>query len=381
METTNVFEKNAIAYRNKERIIINQGGTRSSKTYSILQLLAYIAFYSKKELIISVVSYALPHLKLGAIREFEKILINDFEISPAGIRNKTENTYRLGKSIIEFFGVDNLGKVHGPERDILYVNEGNYIKSYEIVNQLFIRTRHTIFVDYNPSREFWVHEEILPKRPHELIKSTYLDNNFLTAAQIAEIESRKDNEQWWRVYGLGELGQLEDAILTNWSYGQFDDNLPYGYGLDFGSKHPDAMVKVGLDNKNRKLYWKEEIYKNGLSTDQLHALIQSRNVGRKLIIADSAGTRTITDLSKKGLNIRPVVKNKIVDDIKQLKNYKIIITEDSFNLAKNLNNWVWLDKKGEIPIDEDDDLIDAARYYSMTAIKGIFKPKGVKLRN
>lgn len=371
METTSVFEKNIAHYNNDERLIINQGGTRSSKTFSILQLLFLIAYYSKKELIISIVSYALPHLKLGAIRDFEKILLN-YGIIPSTVRNKTESTYRIGKSIIEFFGADNMGKVHGPERDILYMNEANHMK-HDIYVQLAIRTRKTIFIDFNPTREFWVHDEIFPADNYKLIKSTYKDNEFLTYQQIREIESRKHLKNWWKVYGEGELGQLEDAILTNWEFGTFDDSLPYGYGLDFGSKHPDAMVKAAVDKANKKLYWKEEIYKNGLSTQQLYDIIKSRGVGNKLIVADSAATRTIQDLKGKGLNIKPVIKSPILDDIKMLLDWNIIVDPSSVNLVRNLNSWVWLDKKGEIPIDVDDDLIDAGRYYSKTIIKPIVK--------
>lgn len=359
--TTTVFEENLSAYNNKDRIIINNGGTRSSKTYSILQLLFLIAYYSKKPLIISVVSYALPHLKLGAIRDFEKILLS-FGIIPDKVKNISESYFKINNSIIEFFGVDNLGKVHGPERDILYVNECNYIKTFDIIRQLLVRTRGTAFLDYNPTREFWIDDEIIGKRECTIIHSTYLDNEFLTVNQINEIEANKHNENWWRVYGLGLTGRLQDCILTNWEFGEFDTNLPFVYGLDFGSKHPDAMVKVAVDKQRMRVYWKEELYQNGLSTEQLFNIIVSRNVNSSLIVADSAATRPITDLKNKGLNIIPTVKNKVIDDIKNLWNYTIIVDPSSYNLQKNMNNWVWLDKRGEVPIDVDDDSIDAGRY-------------------
>jgi len=368
MQTSNVFEKNLIAYQNKHRIIINKGGTRSGKTYSILQLLFIIAYYSKKPLIISVVSYALPHLRLGAMRELDRI-ITDFGLIPDKIKNISNSYYKVNESIIEFFGVDNLGKVHGPERDILYVNEGNYIKVFDIVRQLMVRTRKTIFIDYNPSREFWIDTDIIGQRECELIHSTYLDNPYLTPEQVEEIESNKNNEQWWRVYGLGLQGRLEDSIITNWEIGDFDNTLPYGYGLDFGVKDPDAMIKVAPDRKNKLLYWKEEIYHRGNSTEQLADLIRSKNLGNKLIIAESASPRTILDLRSKGLNIKAVEKGKIIDDIKMLWDWRIIVDPDSVNLHRELNNWVWLDKKGEIPLDDFNHLIDAGRYYTRTVIK------------
>lgn len=375
LKTSTVFENNIESYNRGDRLIINKGGTRSGKTYSIMQLLFLIAFYSKKQLVISVVSYALPHLKLGAMRELDRIFVS-FGLVPEKHKNISDSNYKINNSIIEFFGVDNLGKVHGPERDILYVNEGNYIKSYDIVRQLMVRTRKTVFIDYNPSRVFWIDEEIIGKRETSIIKSTYLDNDYLTKEQIDEIESNKHNENWWRVYGLGELGRLEDTILNNWEFGLFDETLQPIYGLDFGSRHPDALVKVALDSNKKILYWKEELYKNSLSTNQLSEIILSRDIGLRLVIADSAATRSITDLKLKGINIRPVEKGKIIDDIKLLWNYKIIVDPNSFNLQKNLNNWVWLDKKGEIPIDIDDDLIDAGRYASMYLIKEPIKRKG-----
>lgn len=375
VETTSVFEKNLLAYDKRERLIINKGGTRSSKTYSILQLIFIIAYYSKKPLIISVVSYALPHLKLGAMREFENI-IRTYGLVPESMKNISESYFKINHTTVEFFGVDNLGKVHGPERDILYVNECNYIKSYDIIRQLMVRTRATVFMDYNPSRQFWMNDEIIGQRDCNIITSTYLDNEYLTAEQIKEIENNKHNQQWWKVYGLGEDGQLEDCIITNWRFGEFDESLPSGYGLDFGSRHPDAMLKCAVNEALKLIYWKEEIYKNGLSTAKLVEIIRSRNIGNKLIVADSAATRTIEDLRLSGLNIVPVSKNKIVDDIKMLWGYTIIVDPTSFNLQKNLNNWVWLDKKGEIPSDVDDDCIDAGRYILTKLISTKPRHKG-----
>lgn len=366
METTNVFKKNITAYNAGASLIVNQGGTRSSKTYSLMQLIFIIALYSKKKLIISVVSYALPHLKLGAMRDFEEI-VEDFGMLVSDVKNVSESYFKIGMSIVEFFGVENAGKVHGPARDILVVNECNYVK-YKLFDQLAIRTRKTIFVDFNPTSEFWYHEEIQGKLNHEFIKSTYLDNEHLTREQIERIEAKKNNKAWWKVYGEGELGRLEGAILTNWEYGSFDESLPYGYGQDFGSKDPDAIVKVAVDKENKKLYWKEVLYESSLSTDELISKMRERIDKGKLIIADSQAKRTITDIKNSGFNIKGVSKNKIVDDIKLLQNYKIIVDNESYNLAKELNGWVWLDKKGEIPLDDKNHAIDGARYFTQTIL-------------
>lgn len=360
MFTTSVFSKNLKAYTDGASLIVNQGGTRSSKSYSIMQLLLEIALASEKKLIISVVSQHLPHLKLGVMRDFDSILLSR-GIVPDNIKHKSENYYRVGKSIIEFFGVDNLGKVHGPARDILFINEANYIKE-PIFDQLAIRTKGAIFIDFNPTQEFWFHKAILGKRDFAYIKSTYLDNEFLTHAQIVRIEEKKVNAEWWKVYGEGELGRLEGAIFTNWKYGEFDNALPYIYGMDFGVNDPDTLVKVAIDKKNKLIYVSEELYQNDMSTDTLFELIKSRGVGRSLIVADSAGERTIIDLRKMGLNIVSCSKKKIVEDIKAIKNYTIIVTENSYNLASELNSWVWLDKNGEVPLDDHNHAIDPIRY-------------------
>jgi phage terminase large subunit len=374
VKCTSVFSKNIKAYQQGKTLIVNQGGTRSSKTYSIMQLLFLIALGSKKKLVISVCSYALPHLKLGSMRDLEEIIEN-YGMLVDQVKNITESTFHIGNSIIEFFGTDNLGKVHGPARDILFINECNYVK-YDAFDQLAIRTKGCVFLDFNPTREFWYHTEVVGKLEYEFVQSTYLDNEFLTAAQIERIEAKKNNENWWRVYGLGELGRLEGAILQNWEFGEFDYSLPYGYGLDFGVKDPDAMVKVAVDRANQRLYWKEELYQNSMSTSQLTQAIKARNTGSRLIIADSAAIRTILDLKGQGLNIKAVSKGLINDDIKMLLDWQIIVDPESFNLQKELNNWVWLDKKGEVPIDSDNHLIDAGRYYSRTVIKPISKHKG-----
>jgi|WetSurMetagenome_2_1015567.scaffolds.fasta_scaffold07132_7 phage terminase large subunit len=374
MEATNVLLRNMAAYNeNESGLFINQGGTSSTKTYSILQLLYLIAKRSKRRLIISVCSYALPHLRLGAVRDFEKIL-SDEGCNIGEIRNKTENIYEIGNSIIEFFGTDNLAKVHGPRRDILFINEANHIK-YDIYIQLAIRTRAAIFIDYNPTMEFWVHDEIIPKEKHVFIKSTYRDNPFLDLATIQRIEARRNNENWWRVYGEGEVGQLEGTILSNWRYLKKDEKwgegLSFGFGLDFGFNDPDALVKVAIDNRTKKMYWDEKIYKDGNSFEQLRLLVASHCTRNDSIIADCADARMINEL-KKYFNIKPIIKSDgtVSEVLKLMQDYEHILTPTSFNLAKEFNNYIWNDKKAGIPMDAFNHLIDAGRYRFMNALKG-----------
>lgn len=381
MKTTNIFKHNLLAYlkyKGSQTLIVNQGGQGSSKTMSILQLLLQIAINSKKKLRISIVSYALTHLRGGALHDFETILTQEgFNLSE--IRNKAESRYFIGNSEIEFLGVEgNESRVTGPRRDILYVNEANKRISYRLFELMNARTSLATFIDFNPSAEFWFHTEVVPDFAYKLIKSTYLDNPYLPERERENLLSKRDNpkyKNWWKVYGLGELGQLEGAIFTNWTFGLFDEDLPFGYGLDFGLKDPDALIKAAIDKKLKKLYWKEELYENGLSTDLLYQKIKARTPGGKLIVADSASARTIVDLRNKGLNIVGAFKGRIVEDIKAIQDYEIIVHPDSFNLEKELNSYIWLDKKGEIPIDGFNHLIDAGRYKTMHSLRRV-KRKG-----
>lgn len=375
MKTTEVYKHNLIAYnkhKGSQTVITNQGGQGSSKTRSILQLIYHISKTSKSKKRITIGSYALPHLKGGAMQDLDDILVEE-GIHPDSVRNKTEQKYFIGNGEISFIGIEgNEAKATGPRRDILFINEANKRIAYNVFELMNARTKLATFIDFNPSREFWFHDKVMPNFPYELIKSTFLHNPYLPERERENILSKKDKpgfENWWKVYGLGELGQLEDAILTNWEFGEFNNDLPYGYGLDFGVKHPDAMVKVAVDHKLKRIYLKEEIYKTGNSTAQLAELIKSRGVKDSLIIADSASPRTIIDLRSQGLNVRAVQKGRIVDDIKMLIDWTLIVDPLSYNLQKELNGWIWLDKNGEIPLDGFNHLIDPTRYYLRTVIK------------
>ena len=224
IEYTNVFERNLQAYQERKyRVIANQGSTRSGKTYSISQLLAlYIPH--KEKVTISVVSPSLPHLKRGARRDILKIL-EDAGIYTDEQFNKTDNVYHYPNgSYIEFFGAEDSGKVRGPGRDILYINEANLLP-YNIYQQLALRTKKTIFLDFNPVDEMsWVYD-VADKEGNILIHSTYKNNSFLPKEQIEEIESLKDaDENLWKVFGLGERGKSQEIIYTHWKTGQFPDS-------------------------------------------------------------------------------------------------------------------------------------------------------------
>lgn len=375
---TDVFDRNLGAYQDGEALIINQGGQGSSKTYSILQLIYIILKHSKKPLIASVCSYALPHLKIGVIRDLYRILAS-FGENPAAIHNKTDHFFTIGNSTLEYFGIrDNPDKVTGPRRDLLFINEANNKVTYNDFDQLNQRTHLCTWIDFNPRSEFWVHDQVMPNFKHKFIKSTFRDNPWIPDSELNKIlwkAGKPEFANWWKVYGEGEIGILEGQIFVNWEYGEFDSTLPYGYGLDFGyHPDPDAFIKTAINEKRKLIYLDEQFYKTNQSTDDLNKTVLSYigNIS-DLIVAESANPRTITDLKKKGgsirsmpLNIHPVKKDGTVSEwLKSLQDYKLIITENSFNLVKELNNYVWSDQKAGIPVDAFNHLIDAFRYYFM----------------
>ncbi len=372
-DITEVWAKNDDAYNSGTHLIINQGGQGSSKTYSILQLLYMIARKESKR--ITVASYALPHLKQGAMADFDKIL-ESFGENPYSLKNISESTYYIGKSTIEFFGIEgNIAKAHGPRRDILFINECNRKITYEVYDQLSTRTQGAVFLDYNPDQEFWLHEKVMPNFQYSLINSTFLDNPFLPEKELNNILMKKDKigfENWWKVYGLGQLGKLEGAIFMNWRYGEFDNSLSYGFGLDFGFNDPDAMSKVAIDSKRKIIYADEKIYKEGNSYEQLRQLVSAHCNRNDSITADCADARMINEL-RRYFNIRPVDKSKwtVAEAIKMMQDYEIVITEGSRNLAKELDKYIWNDKKAGIPIDGFNHLIDGIRYRFQESIKGV----------
>jgi phage terminase large subunit len=373
MKYTRVYHENLNAYLAGYRLLINQGGQASGKTYSILQLLAQIALLSKKRKHIVITSYALPHLKGGAMKFFEEIL-EKMNVNVAAIKNKSEHTYYLNKTRIEFFGIEgNEARAHSLRPDILFVNECNRRISWEVFRQFYSRVQETTIVDFNPSAEFWLNDHILNKeQKYIVIRSNYLDNPFIAANEFEFIDGKKNNPEWsnwYKVYGLGEFGQLEDAIL-NYQYGEFDPTLPVVYGLDFGIRDPDALVKVAVDKDKNRIYVEELLYEIGQSTSALAARLAAIIPGRSLVIADSAAARTIEDLRRAGLNVQPAQKFGKVESLKRLRAFDIIITEQSYHLQRELMTYTWLDRAGEVPKDGDDHLIDAMHYAARYLLDG-----------
>ena len=364
-----VFRQISQAYLDGHDLIVLQGGQGSSKTWSTLQEFYLIAKYSPERFIFTICSYALPHLKLGAIRDFEKILLS-FGENPDTIHNKSDHYFKVGNSLIDYFGIrDNYSKVTGPRRDFLFINEINNRITYDDFDQLNQRTHKCTIVDYNPRSEFWLHEEIFPHFKNAFIKSTYLDNPYIPDSELKKILWKKDKPKfanWWKIYGEGETGQYEGLIFTDWEFGDFDDTLSFNFGLDFGFyPSPDAMGKVAIDKKRKIIYASECIYETELLPSELSNKVGKYASRNNQIIADSADPRMIKNLQSK-YNIQGVKKTgTIAEWIRLMQDYKLIVTEGSHNLAKELNNYVWSDKKAGIPIDEWNHLLDGIRYVFM----------------
>ena len=374
MNTTSVFAKNAVAFAEGNRYIINQGGTSSSKTYSILQLLYYIAS-TNDELLISVVAESLPHLKRGAMRDFFNIL-NAEGIYREDWHNKTDMTYKVGKSTIEFFSADAESKVRGARRDILFVNECNNVRA-ATVDQLLIRTKLAAFFDFNPVAEFFIHTDYLQDaqrmKKGVFIKSTFLDNDELDARIKEEILSRKSNPRfanWWKVYGEGEVGTLEGLIFTRI---EVVDEMPEtelrAIGLDFGfTNDPSAIMDVR--EHNGALWIDEILYRTGMTNADIFGTIRALNLpSRVKVVADSSEAKSIKELEDRGLNIVGAIKgagsvNAGIDIMQQFA--KICITRRSINAIKEFRGYLWeIDKSGKStnnPIDILNHSIDAVRY-------------------
>lgn len=374
--------------RLKKRIWGIQGGQGAGKTWAILELIINHCLKNpNKEVFIA--SDELSKMRITIIKDFVKIM------KSFAIFNKNEFTdgtlYRFSNgSFIKFIGLDKADIGKGLRSDIVYVNECNKI-NFETYRELTSRAKRVI-LDFNPNNKFWFHEEVMPRPDCDYICLTFKDNEYLSDEERNEIllyyekgyneDGTIKNEYWanmWRVYGLGEIGKLKGAILNNWTIGKFDNSLQSICGLDFGSKDPDALVKVAVDKKNNLIYVDELIYKTQNSTNDLIKLIASKLDKRTLIIADSASPRTIDDIKAAGFNIHKVDKPKILDSIKVLQGYKIIVSEMSLNIIRELNDWVWLDKKGEIPADCNNHSIDAIRYAVTMLLKPPSTFKGVRV--
>ncbi len=370
---TPVFWENKKAYdEHKYRVISNQGSTRSSKTYSLCQLMVTIATTLTRS--ISVVSPSLPHLKKGARRDLLEILDSWGIYSDANF-NMTDQIYTFPRtgSYIEFFGAEDAGKVRGPGRDILYINEANLL-NHNIYVQLALRTKETIFIDFNPADDFsWVYD-VSDQPGNKLIISNYTNNaSFLSREQIEEIESlRHADPNLWKVFGLGQRGTSAETIFTHWKQCA---NLPADgelfYGQDFGYNVQSGLVECKMNDG--KIFVRQLIYETKLTTMDLVERYKNLGISRTAeIYCDAAEPKAIEELHRAGFNARAADKD-VLEGIRKVKSTQLFITHDSTDLIKEIRNYRWkVDKDGKVldePVKFADHLCDSLRYAIFSKLK------------
>lgn len=374
--------------RIKARKKIIQGGTSAGKTFGIIPILINIALQNPgKE--ISIVSESVPHLRRGCIKDFKKIMDitqrwRDSEY------NKTLLRYEfINGSYIEFFSAYEEARLRGARRNICYINEANNIP-FEAYHQLAIRTDQEIYIDFNPTAEFWAHTEVEPGADAELIILTYKDNEALSQTIIDEIEQAEQKGKtsaywanWFKVYGRGEIGSLQGVVFENWKQiaelprdkktGEIEAKL-LGAGLDFGYTN-DPTAVVCLYKWNNKIIIDEVLYKKGLNNKQIAEILKEDLPPGTEVIGDSAEPKSIDYIFDKGVNIYGAVKGKdsINIGISLLLEYEILVTEQSVNLIKELRGYIWnKDRAGKNENRPDpnaqDHLIDALRYIAINKL-------------
>jgi len=359
-----------------------QGGTSAGKTLAILAVLIDIAAKNKTE--ISVVSESIPHLRRGAIKDFAKVMQWTGRWV-ADRWNKTLLTYNFANgSVIEFFSADSEARLRGARRQVVYINEANNI-DFESYYQLAIRTSEAIYIDFNPTHEFWAHTEVLPEQDAELIILTYNDNEALPDTIRKDIELNRTKAEtsaywanWWKVYGLGQVGTLQGAIYEDFEVVEGIDVSRAKFvalGLDWGfSNDPTALVAIY--RQGDCLLIQELLYATGLTNQDIADKLRTLGITRAWeIVADSAEPKSIEEIYRLGFNIKPAEKgpDSVRNGIDILKRFKLQVTKDSTNLIKELRSYTWAtDKEGKntgVPIDSFNHACDAMRYVALNKLR------------
>lgn len=357
----------------KKRIRAVAGGTSASKTISILLILidkCQVAANKNQHLLVSVVSESLPHLKRGALRDFINIMEAHGYYKESQY-NRTDFSYNFGPNVkMEFFGVDSPDKVRGPRRDILFMNEANNCP-YHSFDQLEVRTKKEIWLDWNPTNEFWFYTEILPYREDDtdFITLTYKDNEALDKNIVDSIEARKHNKSWWQVYGLGLLGEVEGKIYRDWA---IIDKIPHEarlerLGLDFGYAN-DPAVLVAIYSYNGGYIVDELIHRTQMSNRKIADYIMTSGLSNTLVVADSAEPKSIAEMQEHGVQIIGSQKGpgSVNQGIQWVQEQRMSMTKASVNVIKSYRNYMWkTDRDGNVidkPDHEYSDAMDAIRY-------------------
>jgi phage terminase large subunit len=355
----------------KKRIKVHQGGTRSGKTYSIVQYLIYRMTTAKEPLTISIVRKTLPALRRSVMRDFINIA-DKLGIYYLGEHNKSENIFKYNGHTIEFLSTDEPQKIRGAKRDICFINEGNEL-NYEDFRQLSMRTTSEMIIDFNPSDPVhWLYEEIIDRDDCDLFITTYKDNKFLPSELIKEIERIRDRDpDYWLVYGEGQRAVFSDRqIFKGWQYiplkefPEFDDTT---IGIDFGFSNDEcAIVEIG--KAKDRIYINELCYRKAMTNRDIAEFLKSIGKNNVLAFCDSAEPKSIEELRQMDIWAKGATKGSgsINAGISLLKEFDIIVSNESKNIKKEQQTYFWHQLKDETiinkPIDKNNHLMDAIRY-------------------
>jgi phage terminase large subunit len=355
----------------KKRIKVHQGGTRSGKTYSIVQYLIYRMTTAKEPLTISIVRKTLPALRRSVMRDFINIA-DKLGIYYLGEHNKSENIFKYNGHTIEFLSTDEPQKIRGAKRNICFINEGNELH-YEDFRQLSMRTTEEIIIDFNPSDPVhWLYDEIIDREDCDLFITTYKDNKFLPSELIKEIERiRERDPDYWLVYGEGQRAVFSDRqIFKGWQYiplsefPEFDDTT---IGIDFGFSNDEcAIVEIG--KVKDRIYINELCYRKAMTNRDIAEFLKSIGKNNVLTFCDSAEPKSIEELRQMDIWAKGATKGSgsINAGISLLKEFDIIVSNESKNIKKEQQTYFWHQLKDETiinkPIDKNNHLMDAIRY-------------------
>ena len=372
-QTSVIFERN---YNSIAEVVVNQGGTSSGKTYSILQVLCLKAI-EQPDQVISVVGQDVPNLKSGALRDMQSIVASSHEIQ-SWIKgyNASDRIFTFhNSSIIEFKSYQDSQDAKSGKRDYFFLNEANGI-SFEIYSELAMRTKKQVYIDYNPNARFWVHDKLIGKEGTELIISDHRHNPFLPDVIRKKIEAlREDDEELWKVYARGMTGKIEGLIYRNWgTIGTIPTEAQLiGMGLDFGfTNDPTACVLVY--RYNGELIIDELLYHKGYTNQDIAQYFTQSGINKSVsIVADSAEPKSIEELRRMGWRVEGANKGKdsILNGIDILKRFRFSVTSRSSNLIKELNAYKWKEKDGNatnVPIDSFNHGMDALRYLALNKL-------------
>ena len=358
----------------ESKIVCEQGGTRSGKTFNILLYIIFHYCQVNTGKTITICRKTFPAVRSSVMRDFLNIL-KSYNKYDEAYHNKSNSEYTLNNNLIEFISVDQPQKIRGRKREFLFINEANELE-YEDWQQLIFRTTEKIVLDYNPSDEYhWIYDKVLNRDDVEFYKTTYKDNKFLDDSIIKEIERLKyTDEQYWQIYGLGVRGVSKATIFNYVEVPQIPHDAELiSYGADAGYTN-DPSTLVSVYRKDYNLYIKEHLYRTMMTTKDLSDCFKKEVMNRNAIYFDAAEPRLIDELRRMGHNIQPSLKGRdsINAGIDLLKRFKIHITSDSNNAIQEFRNYKWQeDRSGKLtnkPIDKNNHIIDAVRYATYSIL-------------